>query len=136
LGNDILNPHPELEYYNLPQIYYTDRWTEDNPSQTMFKASKSDPNGNKRVSDLYVHDGSYMRLKQIMFAVNLPKKVTSSLGLESCRVYMSANNILTFTRYYGYDPELGETMGFNGLGVDIGMFPSARSFVFGLNVSL
>lgn len=92
------------------------------------------------VGDTYIHswaveDGSFLKLSNITLGYSFPKKMISKAGLSSLRLYATGSNLLTWTKYTGFDPEVS-TMG-NGLtpGVDFGGYPRSRSYVFGINVS-
>jgi len=100
------------------------------------RASIMDPNDNDRISDRYIEDGSYIRLKNITLGYTFPKKMISKLGLESLRLQMNIQNLLTITGYDGYDPEIGaSTASNNVMGLDNGRYPSPTTYSFGLNVS-
>ncbi|MBL7965566.1 MAG: TonB-dependent receptor [Prolixibacteraceae bacterium] len=91
-----------------------------------------DPNGNfSKVSDYFLDKGDYLRLKNLNIAYTLPKSLVSQIGINnsSFRIYVNAENLLTFTKYSGFDPEVGN------LGIDAGRYPVSRMFSVGLNVS-
>lgn len=95
-----------------------------------------DPNENARNSDRYIEDGSYLRIKNIIFGYTFPAQWIRKYGLESMRVYANIQNLYTFTKYTGYDPEIGiSTMTPNVFGMDFGRYPSPQSYTFGLNIS-
>lgn len=107
-----------------------------NPSTMMPRAIWSDPNQNSRMSDRYVEDGSYIRIKNFSFAYNLPRALISRISMTNMKVYVNIQNLYTFTKYSGYDPEIGEdTLNSNVYGLDNGRYPSPRIFTFGLNVT-
>jgi len=107
-----------------------------NPNATMPRASLSDPNDNDRISDRYIEDGSYLRIKNIALGYTFPKKWVKKIGLENLRVYANIQNLITFTGYDGYDPEIGvSTASANVMGLDNGRYPSPTTYSFGLNVS-
>ncbi|GAA3937043.1 TonB-dependent receptor [Hymenobacter algoricola] len=106
-----------------------DRWTGPGTSNVVPRAITGDPNNNLRVSSYYVEDGSYMRIKTLTLGYALPKGLISYVGGQQVRVYVSAQNLLTLTRYSGFDPEVG------GNAVDRGTYPQARTFLAGLNLS-
>ncbi|WNJ21069.1 TonB-dependent receptor [Pontibacter sp. G13] len=113
-----------------------DRWTPENPTSEEPRMTISDPNRNSdRFSDRFVEDGSYLRLKQVQLGYSLPQSVLDKLSLGSLRVYVAADNLLTFTNYSGWDPEIGELYG-NPLyyGVDIANYPQGRIFRMGLDL--
>ena len=105
------------------------RWTGAGTSDCMPRAVWADPNQNARVSDRWIEDGSYLRLKNISLSYNFPTKWMRSIGLESLKLTFSCENVATATRYKGIDPEVGLN------GIDMSNFPSARTFNFGLNVN-
>ncbi len=113
-----------------------DRWTADNPDGTNPRSNGNDPNINRRVSDRFVEDGSYIRLQNISLGYTIPKTIIESMKIQSMRFYVSAQNLLTISGYSGFDPEIG-SFNQNPLinGVDNGRFPVARSYTFGLNVN-
>ena len=93
----------------------------------------TDPNGNyTNVSDFFLEDGSYLRLKNLAIGYTVPKRFISKIGLSGSnfRFYISGQNLLTFTKYSGFDPEVGN------FGVDSGTYPVARVFSVGVNITL
>lgn len=109
-----------------------------NPGTSIPRITTGDPNDNDRISDRYIEDGSYIRLKNITLGYTFPKKMIKKLGLENVRVYTNIQNLLTITGYDGYDPEIGastaDSKGYT-YGVDNGRYPSPTVYSFGLNVS-
>ena len=87
----------------------------------------NDPNGNNRVSDRFVEDGSYIRMKNVRIAYNLPAKWVANKVMKKAQVYVSAQNLFTITNYSGMDPEVGG-------GVDIGFYPQSRTFIAGATI--
>ena len=107
-----------------------------NPDASLPRAIIGDPNDNDRISDRYVEDGSYLRLKNLALGYTFPKKIVKTLGVENLRVYCNIQNRFTITGYDGYDPEIGvSTMSVNVMGVDYGRYPSPTTYSFGLNMS-
>ncbi len=107
-----------------------------NPGAKLPRASVADPNDNDRISDRYIEDGSYIRLKNITLGYTFPKKMIRKIGLDNLRVYANIQNLVTLTDYSGYDPEIGvSTAGNNVYGLDNGRYPSPTVYSFGLNVS-
>ena len=85
-------------------------WTPDNTNTDIPRAISSDPNQNARPSTRFLEDGSYLRLKNIMLSYTIPGKSLQSITkgtVKNLSIYISAQNILTFTKYSGYDPEVG-----------------------------
>ncbi|GAB3823306.1 SusC/RagA family TonB-linked outer membrane protein [Hymenobacter jeollabukensis] len=104
------------------------RWTGPGTSNSVPRATTSNPNQNQRVSSYYVEDGSYMRIKALTLGYSLPKKWVGAIGGQQVRVYVSSQNLLTLTKYSGFDPEVG------GNAVDRGTYPQARTFLGGVNI--
>ena len=103
------------------------RWSGFGTSNTMPRLALNDPNGNNRVSDRFVEDASYLRMKNIRLAYSIPVKWASYMTLKKAQVYASAQNLFTITNYSGMDPEVGG-------GVDIGFYPQARTFLIGATI--
>ena len=102
------------------------------------RPSLSDPNDNDRMSDRYIEDGSYLRIKNVSFGYTFPKKLLSKVKVENFRLYCNIQNLYTFTKYRGYDPEVGaSTQDSTGLtfGVDNGRYPSPMTCSFGVNLT-
>lgn len=123
-----------LKYNYFAEVM--DRWTPDNTTATVPRATWMDPNNNKRPSDYYLEDGSYLRMKNLSLGYTVPKVLTRRIGLEKIRFYASAQNLFTFTSYSGYDPELGiDTIGADlESNVDRGQYPQSVSYSFGVNL--
>ena len=129
-----------------PQKTYTSgNWYEDitnvrvaNSDTKTPRPTISDPNDNDRLSDRYIEDGSYIRIKNITLGYTFPKSLLQKAKLENVRVYLNIQNLATFTKYSGYDPEVGaSTQDSTGLtfGVDNGRYPSPMTCSFGLNIT-
>ena len=110
-----------------------DRWTPTNPSNEIPRATSS-PLG--IVSERYVEDASFLRLKLITLGYTLPKSVSKKLGTKSVKFYISAENLITWTKYTGYDPEVSSYEQNNLYpGIDFGSYPNSKTFISGLNVT-
>ncbi|MBF4518286.1 TonB-dependent receptor [Flavobacterium sp. ANB] len=110
-----------------------DRWTPANPSNEVPRASSS-PLG--IVSERYVEDASFVRLKLITLGYTLPKSISKKLGAVSVKFYVSAENLVTWTKYTGYDPEVSSYEQNNLYpGIDFGSYPNSKTFISGLNVT-
>ncbi len=103
------------------------RWTGEGTSNTMPRLVLNDPNGNNRVSDRFVESASYLRIKNARLAYSIPSKLIDLLKIKKAMFYVSAQNLLTITKYTGMDPEVGG-------GVDIGFYPQARTFLTGVTI--
>ncbi len=140
-GNDILSyTLLELETmsgFNNSTTRALDRWT---PTNTDTDVPKAFGGRSQRVSSRWVFDGSYVRLKNIALGYSLPASVVEKLMIQKLRVYVSAQNILTFTDYPGIDPEVNYSSGGSGtasnqnLGLDYGSYPNTKSFTVGLSI--
>ncbi len=112
-------------------------WTPSNTNTNIPRAINGDPNGNARVSDRWIENGSYLRLKNLMFGYTIKddglKKLTKGV-VTRFRIYVSSQNLFTVTKYTGWDPEIGSRNGALTNGIDYGQYPSARSFQVGLQV--
>jgi hypothetical protein len=98
-----------------------------------------DANSNKRFSDRYLEDGSYFRIKTITLGYTLPKDLLSAIKLSNLRVYCTLQNMFTFTKYSGFDPEIGQSNGWNAnplyFGTDNGIYPQPKIYMLGINLS-
>ncbi|MEQ9302442.1 MAG: TonB-dependent receptor [Marinoscillum sp.] len=126
--------------FNLTKEYYDNRWTGEGTSNEYPRASWSGSNNNTRISTRFLRDGSYTRLKNVQVGYNFSQVVLDQLKLSRLRVYVSAQNLLTFTGYYGLDPEMttsdnAASEGDLARGIDWGTYPSARSYNIGVNLS-
>jgi TonB-dependent starch-binding outer membrane protein SusC len=126
--------------FNITKDYYDNRWTGEGSTNEYPRASWSGANNNVRISTRFLKDGSYTRLKNLQLGYNFPVTVTDKLKLGSLRVYMSALNLLTFTKYPGLDPEMTTSNNASGQGdlargIDWGTYPVAKSYNFGLNLT-
>ena len=131
-GNQIYNA---TRRYDLPTANMTgaalDRWTGPGTSNDYPRLTFQDNNMNfARSSDFYVEDGSFFRIKNVQVGYNLSPAVADRLMLRKMRIYYAGTNLLTFTKYSGFDPEIGA-----GFGVDRGIYPQARVHSIGLNVT-
>ncbi len=107
-----------------------------NANSSLPRLSINDPNDNDAISDRYIENGSYLRLKNITLGYTFPKSLLKKIKLESLRVYANIQNLWTITGYDGYDPEIGtSTASVNVMGLDNGRYPSPTTYSFGLNVS-
>ena len=111
-----------------------DRWTPTNPSNTIPRAnSVGQP---YQVTSRQIEDGSYIRMKNIQLAYNVPSSVLERLKIASARIYVSGQNLVTFTHYSGYDPEVSRFGQDNpSLGSDYGSYPTAKMYLVGLNLT-
>lgn len=131
---------PEKTYDGTDGIW---NWYEDitnvkiaNSKAKLPRATTGDPNDNDRLSDRYIEDGSYLRIKNITLGYTLPKSWLQKMKVESVRAQINIQNLFTFTNYSGYDPEIGvSTASPNVMGLDNGRYPSPTVYSFGLNIT-
>ncbi len=112
-------------------------WTPANPNTLVPRIINGDPNENARVSDRWIEDGSYLRLKNVMLGYTLSENTLRTItkgAVNRFKIYVSSQNLLTFTQYKGWDPEIGTQNGALTNGIDYGQYPSARSFQVGVQV--
>ena len=117
---------------NYP-TWVLDRWTGEGTSNKLPLLKLGDSK-NWVCSDIYVQDGSYLRLKNISLGYTLPRNITRKANIERLRLYLRAENLITWTKYWGFDPEIGTNS--TSMGVDYGVYPQARIFTIGFNLSL
>lgn len=142
-GNEILNNNTVFaegmnSVFNPTKRVWDNRWTPDNPTNDPIypRAVWGDPNQNRRDSDRFVEDGSYIRLKTLTFSYTLPSAVVNALGVSNIRIYYAGQNLLTFTNYSWFDPEVNTFDGSNtALGTDFLTYPQARVHSGGINIS-
>ncbi len=131
-GNKILNANRIWsEAMSIAQNQTTgtlNRWTGAGTSNLMPRAIYNDPNQNTRPSDRYIEDGSYLRIKNITFGYSLPALLIRQAHLSKVRVFASALNLHTFTKYTGFDPEVSSN------GIDNNVYPVTSTYSFGINL--
>ena len=114
---------------------FLNRWTGEGTSDKYPRFTFNDANGNySRISDLYVEDADFVRLKTLQLGYNFSNNLLSSLHLSNMRIYVSGDNLFTLTEYTGFDPEIG-ARGSRDIGIDRGIYPQARIFRVGLNAT-
>ncbi|UKT65952.1 TonB-dependent receptor [Pedobacter mucosus] len=137
-GNDILNgtryAAESATGFN-GSLILLNRWRSEGDITDIPRASYSDPAGNKRFSNRWLEDGSYLRAKSVTIGYQLPNAFLAKAKVKSCRIYATGQNLFTFTKYTGYDPEASS---FNSrvteIGIDQGTYPQYRAYTLGLNV--
>ena len=131
-GNDIWNgvrvSHEGMESTYNQFTSTLNRWNGEGSSNTMPRAIYADPNRNNRASTRWVEDGSYLRLKNLTFGYRFTQDWLKKIGAKSLRLYLSFDNLWTLTNYSGLDPEVGLW------GLDYGIYPTSRVYMFGASV--
>ena len=134
-GNDIFDysMRGDIPAMNRP-AWILGRWIGEGTSNRIPRMTAANPNQNWRSSDLYIKDGSYVRLKTAQLGYTIPAQVIRHIGLQNIRVYLAGENLLTFTKYDGFDPEMASG-GYTTLGVDRGIYPQARTITVGATIT-
>jgi hypothetical protein len=134
-GNKIFN---QLRRLDIIGANYSNkalsRWTGPGTSNTFARLSDNDPNNNFTYpSPFYLEDGAYFRIKTLQLGYTLPKSIMNRYMVDKARIYISGNNLLTLTKYTGFDPEIGGSQGIYS--IDRGVYPQARSFMVGVDLT-
>lgn len=133
-GNDIFNANnlllESMSGANNQTSSVLSRWEGAGTSNTTPRAIFGDPNGNSQSSNRYIEDGSYLRIRNVTLSYTLPKSLAQRIRFNAIRIYAAGQNLYTFTKYTGIDPEIGLT------GIDNNVYPVVRTISFGINLSL
>lgn len=131
-GNKIFQGLRRLDISNSNwQTVALSRWTGEGTSNSYPRLTSNDTNGNfTKMSDFYLEKGDYIRLKVVQLGYSLPSNLYKKIGASKLRFYLSSENLLTLTKYSGYDPEIGGGV----FGIDKGVYPQARSFMLGVQL--
>jgi TonB-linked SusC/RagA family outer membrane protein len=132
VGGDVYRAYERNLNYTNRFAGTLDRWTGEGTSNSEPRVTFVDTNNNRRVSDRYVEDGSYVRLKNIQLGYTLPENLYETSGFSNVRFYVQVKNAVTFTDYSGYDPEISS--GVSDTGIDRGSYPQPRVWSMGVNV--
>ena len=132
LGNQVWNgvraSHESMNSTYNQLATTLERWTGEGSSYSMPRAIYADPNNNSRASTRWLEDGADAKLKNLTFGYTLPEKWIRKAKMKALRLYVSLDNLCTITNYSGLDPEAGLS------GLDYGVYPSARTYMFGVSV--
>lgn len=143
-GNTILNGTKYRGYFDFNGNYFADAlngWTPSNTNTNIPRNTQADPGFNRRMSDFYLENGAYFRLRNAQIGYSIPDSILEKINVSKIRLYASATNLFTITDYTGYYPEVGRNgRGASGrailnTGVDEGSYPTPRTFQVGLQVS-
>ncbi|MEM9143568.1 MAG: TonB-dependent receptor, partial [Bacteroidota bacterium] len=141
-GNDVYNgtrvlTEGGLRLFNAG-VAVLDAWTPTNTDTNIPRMINGDPNQNTRTSDRFIEDASFLRLQNVRIGYTFPTDwLEDNLGgaLDNLGFYISGNNLLTFTGYSGYDPEIGaRNNNLNIQGIDFGQYPRPRTILMGLDI--
>ncbi|UOB16795.1 SusC/RagA family TonB-linked outer membrane protein [Abyssalbus ytuae] len=133
IGNDIVRSYERFLTYSNKSILYLDRWTGEGTSNSVPRAS-TDASNNFLFSDFFVEDGSYLRIQNVQLGYSLPVSVLEKTGIDKLRLYVAVNNLYTFTKYRGYNPDISNQDPLSA-GVDLGQYPQTRSITTGVNLT-
>ncbi len=131
LGNEIVRSYERFLTYSNKLSLYNGRWTGPGTSNEIPRASTNAAN-NQLFSSFYVEDGSFLRIQNVQLGYTLNSEQIK--GIDFLRLYFSVNNLYTFTKYRGYDPDISNASAI-GAGVDLGQYPQPRMFITGIKVS-
>jgi hypothetical protein len=122
----------------LNQNYTTqifDRWHGEGTSNRIPRLTYATTANTQLISDIYMHDADYLRINNLTFGYRFDKLLTDVEWMKAASVYVSVNNLHTFTKYDGMDPEVGYAPDSWASGVDLGLYPLPRTVMFGVNVT-
>lgn len=132
IGNEIVRNYERNQQLVNKPIWYLDRWTGTGSTNSAPRQTIG-TNGNTVFSDYYVEDGSFVRLQNVQLGYTFSNDASKNSMFDKFRVYVSASNLFTLTKYRGYDPTVGTGAPIGG-GIDQGIYPSASTFLLGINV--
>ncbi|MBN8686230.1 MAG: TonB-dependent receptor [Chitinophagales bacterium] len=135
VGNDVYRAYERNANYTNKDRMILARWTGENTTNSAKnpRYSFTDDNSNIRVSDRYVEDGSFIKIKNLQLGYTFPQQMTRKV-FSRLRVYAQVKNAFTFTKYTGFDPEIAG--GILDTGVDRGAYPQARTYAIGIDIKL
>jgi len=133
-GNDMVRDYERVNVLANKSTRVLDAWTVNNPSTTTPRATSGKSINTDNFSDYYVEDASYLRIQNIQVGYSFSKKLMSKINIDKLRLYVSANNLHTFTNYSGFDPSASNGDPLES-GLDRGFYPVAETYIFGMNLS-
>jgi TonB-linked SusC/RagA family outer membrane protein len=132
VGGDIYRAYDRNLNYTNKFSSILNRWRGEGTSNTEPRVTFIDTNNNRRASDRYIEDGSFVKIKNIQLGYTLPESVYKATKFTQIRIYTQVKNAFVFTKYSGYDPEISS--GVLDTGIDRGNYPQPRIFSMGVNV--
>lgn len=132
VGNEIVRNYERNQDLTNKSIYYLDRWTGAGTSNTSPRVTTG-ANSNTLFSDFYVEDGSFVRLQNVQLGYTFSENAFKNSKISKLRLYVSASNLVTLTKYRGYDPTASSGAPIGG-GIDQGFYPSPKTFLLGANL--
>jgi hypothetical protein len=133
IGNDAARSYERFLTYSNKSRLYLDRWTGEGTSNTTPRASTNASN-NYLFSDFFVEDASFLRIQNVQLGYSIPASTLEKIKMDKVRIYVAANNLYTFTKYSGYNPDVSNANP-SAAGVDLGQYPQTRTYTLGINVS-
>lgn len=133
VGQEIIRNYERQQPYANQLGYVINRWTGEGTSNEHPRLTTGSTR-NTIFSSYFVEDGSFVRLRNAQFGYNIPKSILRKIKVEAVRVYVSANNLFTLTRYQGFDPDIGASNALSA-GVDYGFYPQAKTFMGGVQIT-
>lgn len=133
IGNKIVRNYERTQANANKLSIYAERWTGEGTSNTIPRLTTA-ATTNNIFSDFYVEDGSFLRIQNIQLGYTLPNSLTTKAKISKFRIYVAANNLLTLTKYIGYDPAASSGSPI-GSGFDSGFYPAAKIYSIGLNIN-
>jgi len=133
IGNEIIRNYERQQPLANQLDYKINRWTGPGSTNTEPRLTTG-ANRNNVFSDYYVEDGSYVRIKNVQLGYTIPQALTQRIGATRVRVYVAANNLVTWTKYRGFDPDSSSGAPLGG-GMDTGVYPQAKIYMAGLNLT-
>jgi len=134
IGNDIVRNYERTQPNANRLSTSLDRWTGPGTSNTVPRLT-TQATANTVLSDYYVEDGSYLRIQRMQLGYKLPETITTKIGIEQVRFFIAINNLLTLTKYTGYDPAASSGQPI-GSGFDSGFYPASRTYTFGFSLNI
>ena len=136
-GNEIYNGKKSVRFgVENYETSFLDRWT--GPGTSNREPRITNAGHNYQASERFIEDGTYLKLQTAQFGYRLPESLTRVLNVSRARVYVSGTNLFTITDYSGYTPEIanpGVIVGTGGTGIDLGVYPSVRQIIAGIDLS-
>jgi hypothetical protein len=134
IGQEIIRNFERQQPYANQMGYVIDRWTGPGSTNEHPRLT-TEPTRNNIFSSYFVEDGSFIRMKNVQLGYTLSPRWSKKIKLDKLRIYVAVNNLVTLTKYQGYDPDIGSS-GVLSAGVDYGFYPQARTYMAGLQISL
>lgn len=133
IGNEIVRNYERQQPLANLLHYNVGRWTGPGSSNDLPRLT-TDENRNGVISDYFVEDGSFLRMKNLQIGYSFPAQLLEKVGVGRLRIYISANNLFTLTGYKGYDPDFSSSNALES-GIDYGFYPQARTIMTGINLN-